>query len=745
LIGDYHFQKADGDNVLPMKPLNSLEGQERPLPKRIDRLHELANNLWWSWDEDGRQVFRSLDYALWRISGHNPVRQLRDISQEKLLSAARDPIFLELYDSVLAKFDQYLAGKDSWCVNMYSGKLNDPVAYFSAEYAIHNSLPIYAGGLGVLAGDICKASSDIGLPLVAIGFMYPHGYFRQRISSLGEQHEEYRRLDFGEAPISPCAWPGGCGPIVPVELADREIYLKVWQVRVGRVNLYLLDTDVEENSPQDRALSARLYTADQEERMRQLLVLGVGGVKTLRELRISPRVWHANEDHTAFMMLERLREEKMKGLSLEAAIAKVRNCTVFTTHTPVAAGHHIFPFSLVDRYNRNLWEPLGVDRDTFLGLGRFDGLEPERFSLTAFALRLAGRSNAVSQLHGEVAGRMWQAVLSQQNGLEPIEYVTNGVHMPSWQAPEIRELCLKFMGSELSQKQDAEEFWKCALAFPDEEFWEVRQLLKTRLIRLIQDRAQQRWVEDKASTQQVLAMGSLLDPYALTIAFARRFTEYKRPDLILSDVERLKKILTDPLKPVQIIFAGKSHPADYSSKQLLKRVYLLAMDPGFQGRIAFVEDYDMSLSRELVRGVDIWLNTPRRLQEACGTSGMKASMNGVINLSVLDGWWNEGYNGSNGWAIDGFRVKPQESEDQVDAAALYELLEREIVPAFYDRDRRGVPHRWVRIAKEAIRSISPAFGACRMMKEYVERMYLPAAAASSAKDLLNARGDRDVE
>jgi starch phosphorylase len=731
----WNFHKKPTEN--PNLSLNH-EDERRSLPKRIGRLHELANNLWWSWDEAGRQVFRSLDYGLWRISGHNPVKQLSSISSEKLESAARDPVFLELYDSVLAKFDGYITGEGSWCNNVqHDEKFDGPIAYFSAEYAIHNSLPIYAGGLGVLAGDICKESSDIGLPMVAVGFMYPQGYFRQRISSEGEQQEEYTKLDFSEAPISPCAWPKGCGPLVPVQLADRELYLAVWRVAVGRVNLYLLDSNVEENSSQDRDLSARLYTADQEERIRQLLVLGVGGVKALRALGISPMVWHANEDHTAFMMLERLREEREKGLSFESAIERVRSCTMFTTHTPVAAGHHIFPFHLVDLYSRNLWEPLGIDRDTFLRLGRYSGLEPERFSLTAFALRLAGKTNAVSKLHGEVARNMWQTVSSDlKTGLSPIQYVTNGVHMPSWQAPEVRKLCQKYLASGWLQNQDEEDFWKCITNISNDEFWEVHQLLKTRLIRLIQDRAQQRWVEGKVSTQQVLAMGSLLDPYALTIAFSRRFTEYKRPYLILSDVERLKKILTEPLKPVQIVFAGKSHPADYSSKQLLKRVYLLAMDQGFQGRIAFIEDYDMSLARELVRGVDVWLNTPRRLQEACGTSGMKASMNGVINLSVLDGWWYEAYNGSNGWAIDGFKVNSSDDEDRVDASALYELLEKEIVPLFYDRDRMGVPHRWIKVAKEAIRSISPAFGACRMMKEYTQRMYFPAVKAASIESLL---------
>jgi starch phosphorylase len=729
-----------------LESLKIVEEHQLSLPKRITRLRDLANNLWWSWDEDGRQVFRSLDYASWRISGHNPVKQLKSMNSEKLEAAARDPAFLELYDSVLNKFDEYMTGKQSWCNLAQTEKLDGPIAYFSAEYAIHNSLPIYAGGLGALAGDICKESSDIGLPMVAVGFMYPQGYFRQRISSEGDQQEEYTVLDFAEAPISPCPWAQGCGPLIRVQLGDRDLYLNVWRAQVGRLNLYLLDTNVYENSPQDRVLSARLYTADQEERIRQLLVLGVGGVRALRELGIRPVVWHANEDHTAFMMLERLREEMEKGSSLDAAIERIRNCTIFTTHTPIAAGHHIFPYQLIDRYSRNLWGSLGIERENFLRLGQYYGLEPERFSLTAFALRLAGRSNAVSKLHGEVARKMWQSVsLGERDKSTEIQTVTNGVHVPSWQAPEIRQLCKKYIGSEWLQNQDEEEKWNCVANVPDEEFWEIRKLLKTRLIRLIQDRAQQRWVEGQATTQQVLAMGSLLDPYALTIAFARRFTEYKRPQLIFSDPERLKKILTDPLKPVQIVFAGKSHPADYSSKQLLKKVYTIALNRGFQGRIAFVEDYDMSLARELVRGVDVWLNTPRRLQEACGTSGMKASMNGVINLSILDGWWNEAYNGRNGWAINGLAVSPSE-EDRIDSEALYNHLERDIVPLYYERDRRGVPHNWIRIAKEAIRSISPAFSACRMMKEYNKTMYLPAAEAANNNSLpVGERSDADAE
>ena len=718
-----------------MNSASNQENESPKLPPRIGRLFELANNLWWSWHEEGRQIFRSLDYALWRTSEHNPVKQLRSISTEKLEAAARDPAFLEIYDTVMSKFDEEMSRGQDWCGQTNPGKPNGQIAYFSAEYAIHNSLPIYAGGLGVLAGDICKECSDRGLPLVAVGFMYPQGYFRQRMSPEGDQQEDYRQLNFNDAPISPCAWPYGCGPLIPIQLADRQLYVKVWQVRVGRVNLYLMDTNVEENNPEDRMLSARLYTADQEERLRQLIVLGVGGVRTLRELHIEPVVWHANEDHTAFMMLERLRLERANGASLDSAIENVRRCTVFTTHTPVSAGHHIFSFQLMDRYSRNLWEPLGIDRETFLKLGQYEGFGPGKFNLTAFALRLSGQSNAVSRLHGKVTRRMWQVLWPDKKEEQvPIVSITNGVHLPSWQAPETRELCEKHLGSEWLQKQDDEEYWKCVDDIPDEELWQVRQTLKTRLINTIQDRAQQRWTQDAATTQQVIAMGSLLDPYALTIAFARRFTEYKRPYLVLSDIERLKRIITNPVRPLQIIFAGKSHPADYQSKQLLKQVYHAVLDRGFQGRIAFVEDYDLNVARELVRGVDVWLNTPRRLQEACGTSGMKASMNGVINLSVRDGWWDEAYNGKNGWAIGDFQGGSPEEEDKRDAESLYNLLENEIAPLYYDLDRRGIPHRWIKVVKEAIKTITPAFSACRMMKEYTQQMYLPAAGQQVSKN-----------
>jgi starch phosphorylase len=716
-----------------MRPLE-LPNAPSNIPPRIGRLFELANNLWWSWHEEGRQVFRALDYALWRTSGHNPVKQLRTISQDKLEAAAKDPVFLELYDSIMAQFDNEMTRNPEWSGEPFTMRMPPgQIAYFSAEYAIHNSLPIYAGGLGVLAGDICKEASDRAMPFVAVGFMYPQGYFRQRISAEGDQQEDYIQLNFDDAPISPCAWPAGCGPFIPIQLGDREIYLKVWQVRVGRTNLYLLDTNVEENRPEDRALSARLYTADQEERLRQLIVLGVGGVRALRELKINPVVWHANEDHTAFMMLERLRIERANGASLEEAIEKVRKSTVFTTHTPVPAGHHVFSVQSLDRYWRSLWEPLGIDKDTFMRLGQYSGFSQDKFNLTAFAFRMSGQANAVSKLHGKVARGMWHGLWTDiPEDWVPIFSITNGVHLPSWQAPEIRSLCEKYGSADSINKQDPQGYGACIDNIPDEALWQVRQVLKTRLINAVQFRAQQRWTQGTVTTQQVIAMGSLLDPYALTLAFARRFAEYKRPYMLLSNFERLKAIVTNPTRPVQIIFAGKSHPADYQSKQLLKRVYQVTLDRGFQGRIAFVEDYDLNLARELVRGVDVWLNNPRRLQEACGTSGMKAGMNGVLNLSVRDGWWDEAFNGNNGWAIGDLQSDSSE-EDRKDAESLYNQLENVIAPMFYDRDRKGIPHRWVQTMKESIKTVTPDFNACRMMKEYTTQMYLPASGEQMQK------------
>jgi starch phosphorylase len=706
------------------------------LPERIGRLDELANNLWWSWHPELRAVFRSLDYQLWRISGHNPVRQLREISPDKLQAAARDPDFLKLYDSALSAFDADMSGGGSWFAVSHPNVLAGPVAYFSMEFAIHNSLPIYAGGLGVLAGDVCKEASDLGLPLVGVGFMYPQGYFHQHVSAEGLQEEIYQQLDFSEAPVS-LVLPRGEGRPVRIQLADRSLYIGVWQVKVGRVSIYLLSTDVEGNEPQDRQLSNRLYTADEEQRLQQEILLGIGGVRALGELGIKPSVWHANEGHTAFMMMERIREEVERGASFLEADRRVQATTIFTTHTPVMAGHHVYPVELIERYFQGYWESLGLSRDQFLKLGQEDGSEEPWFNMTVLALKGAGRRNAVSRLHGRVTRKMWHGLWPEVKEDDvPISYITNGVHVPNWVAPEMGRLYDRYLGMDAVKRQDDAGLWRRTAEIPDAELWQVRQLLKRKLVGAMVERARDCSTDRECSAQQVMAMGALLDPEVLTIGFARRFTEYKRPELVFYDVERLRRVLVNPWRPVQIVFAGKSHPADYPSKELLHQVYTLSIDGDFQGRIAFVEDYDMHIAHYLVNGVDLWLNTPRRPREACGSSGIKASMNGVLHLSVKDGWWYEGYNGANGWAIgNDLETADPAEEDKVDAESIYQLLENEIVPLYYERDRDGVPHRWIGFIKEAISSVMPVFCAQRMLKEYTERMYLPAAQSREESEI----------
>ena len=712
------------------------------LPKRIDRLDELAHNMWWSWHAQGRELFRALDYTLWVISGHNPVKQLRDINPDKLKAAASDPAFLALYDSVMSAFDADMSDPDTWFTAKHTDILSGPISYFSMEFAIHSSIPIYAGGLGILAGDICKEASDLGLPMVGIGFMYPQGYFHQRISADGWQEEIYRQLDFSETPITPVLSSQWGKTLAEVQLDNRPVHIGAWQIQVGRTTLYLLDTNVEENTPQDRQLSARLYIADKELRIQQEIVLGIGGVRVLRALGIKPALWHANEGHAAFMMLERVREEVEQGATFDKAVKKVRATTVFTTHTPVPAGHDVFPNQLIEKYFHNYWGSLGIDQGKFLELGQRNGVGNQAFNMTILALTTADKCNAVSQLHGTASRRMWHMLWPDAKEEKvPISYVTNGIHVPTWIASEMGRLYEKYLGKDWMERHDDPKLWERVMDIPDEELWAVRQALKRKLKGAMLGWAQQRWTEAEVMPQQVLAMGALLHPEVLTVGFVRRFAEYKRPALIFRDIERLKRLVKDRWQPIQIVFAGKSHPADFPSKCLLQQVYNLATNRDFQGRIAFVEDYDMHKARYLVQGVDVWLNVPRRLNEACGTSGMKASLNGVPHLSVRDGWWYEGYNRANGWAIgDGPKTYSPEEEDRMDAEALYKLLEGELVPLYYDRDRSGVPHGWMRFVKETIRSVVPNFCARRMVKEYADKLYMTEARTKSVQRVSRSRG-----
>ncbi len=698
------------------------------LPPRISRLHDLAYNLWWSWHPEARDVFEAIDRTLWSLTAHNPVKLLREVPPERLHALASDPSFLRRYDAAVMAFAADLNTPETWTTRTFPHVAEATVAYFSAEFGIHSSLPIYGGGLGILAGDHCKEASDIGLPLVGVGFMYPQGYFHQRLSADGRQEAVYEYLDRTDAPLMPALMPDGNRCRVTVPINDRHIQMQVWHVRVGRVSLYLMDTDVEENAPWDRELSARLYGGDLEMRILQEILLGIGGVRVLRALGIEPSLWHLNEGHAAFVTIERLRECMQTGMSFDEAQTAVRQSTIFTTHTPVPAGHDAFSFLLVDRYLHNYWADLGIERERFLALGAHREPWGEVFHMTVLALHLAGWCNGVSQAHGEVSRRMWQSLWPDTPAEKtPIIHVTNGVHTPTWVAPELHTLYDKYLGPDWVKRHDQPALWQRIHDIPDEELWAVHSRLKHKLVSFVRERARDLWRKEHRDPVQVLASGALLDPEALTIGFARRFATYKRATLLLRDLARLQGIMQDRWRPVQIIFAGKAHPADEPGKHLIHQVYALAKEYDLGGQITFVEDYDMHVAKFLVQGVDVWLNNPVPPLEASGTSGQKAALNGVPNLSIADGWWSEGYNGRNGWTIASADTNADAGErDAQDAHTLYSLLEQEIVPLYYQRDGDSVPRGWMRVVKEAICSITPAFSARRMVKEYVERFYAPA-------------------
>jgi len=704
------------------------------LPPRLARLTDLAYDLWWTWNPHAREVFKRLDHALWRQTAHNPVLMLFLMPPEGLERAAQDEHWLELFDRAVASLDEAKSRTTLWRSRMGEDATR-PIAYFSAEFALHQSLPIYAGGLGVLAGDHCKEASDLGLPLIGVGFMYPQGYFRQRISPEGWQQEDYVRLDWSDAPVEPARTPAGHPCTVAVPLGNRTVLAQVWRVRMGGVTLLLLDTDLEENAPWDRELSARLYGGDRETRIQQEVILGIGGVRMLRAMGYDPAAWHLNEGHAAFVVMQRIREHLERGQSFEEALDEVKKTTVFTTHTPVAAGHDAFPFQLVEQHLAGCWGDLGEHREAFLALGMYDNGGGQMFNMTALALRSAGFTNAVSKLHRDVTVDMWAPIWPDRVPEErPVAAITNGVHVPTWVSPQMAALYDRFLGHDWRDRTNDPDFWNKVAEIPDEELWGARQLLRSELFSFIRERARQRWAGEHANPQRVLAAGTLFDPNALTIGFARRFTAYKRPELVFHDADRLAKILNQTRRPVQIVFAGKAHPADEMGKIHLNAIFKRAIDPVFGGRIAFVDDYDLHVAHYLVAGVDVWLNNPRKPLEASGTSGMKAAINGVPHLSIGDGWWAEGFDGSNGWQIQG-RVDnaahaagdpSYEAVDAADAAALYQLLEDDVVPAFYHRDRHGIPTRWLEIVRNSIRTVTPHFSARRMLLDYVERAYVPA-------------------
>ena len=652
-------------------------GPEPPtLPQRIDRLNDLASDLWWTWNEGARDVFRRLDYPLWRATAHNPVRMLRTLPPERLRVAASDRSFVDLYDAAIAQLDQARTAEGTWWSRQRAPMSGRCIAYFSAEFALHQSLPIYAGGLGVLAGDHLKEASDLGLPIVAVGFMYPQGYFHQSVSSEGWQEEIYEQLNWADAPVEPAVTPDGKPILIAVPLGQRTVLVAIWRVRLGRSKLYLLDTDLEENAPWDRELSARLYGGDRETRIQQEIILGVGGVRALRALGSDPAVWHLNEGHAAFVVLQRVREALERGERFDEALEEIRRTTVFTTHTPVAAGHDAFSFNLVEKHLAGCWGSLGGHREDFLALGQYDSGDGSKFNMTALAMRTSGSVNAVSELHGRVTRDMWGPLWPD---------------LPStatWAKPGATSLTTRPSGRARATGPH----------FTDLTTGQRRS---------------------RGGGRHLARPGRLDDRLRPAV--------HKRPELIFHDAERLARILSEPKAPVQVVFAGKAHPADDVGKHHLQRVFKRALDPVFGGRIAFVDDYDLHVAHFLVQGCDVWLNTPRKPLEASGTSGMKASLNGVPHLSIGDGWWAEGFTGTNGWLIDGGEeTQDPDAADEAEADALYRLLENEVVPTFYDRDASDVPHRWLRFVKEAIRSVAPHFSSRRMLKQYSQRMYLSA-------------------
>ncbi len=698
------------------------------LPRRLNRLGKLAYNLWWTWTPDAQRIFQRIDPYLWETVYHNPVRFLHSVSHARLEEMTHDRYFLDFYDKVLHHFDEYMNAHNTWFNRAYPRQRHNLVAYFSSEFGLHETLPIYAGGLGVLSGDHLKGSSDLGLPMVAVGFLYTQGYFSQKISEDGWQEARNVRLKFEELPILSVLDENGRPLTVCVDLAGREVQARIWQVQVGRIPLFLLDTDVEPNSQKDRELTARLYSSDLDLRISQEIILGVGGVRALRTLGYNPSRWHMNEGHSAFMALERAREMVKGGKKFQDAAQAIQHANSFTTHTPVPAGNDEFPLWLIEKYFINFWPDLGLTRDQFIDLARVkQSWGGEAFSMPVLALRLSEHRNAVSELHGEVSRKMWNHLWPNLPDSEvPIDFITNGVHTGTWLARRFQVMYDRYMGSDWRENLDSPTLWDRKIDdIPDEELWAVRRHLKRKLVGYIGERARQQWIHNGIHPVQVIASGVMLDPYALTIGFARRFATYKRAGLVLSDLDRLLEMINKPNRPVQIIFAGKSHPADEPGKLLIQEVYRKVKKAENGGRLVFLEDYDMNLARYLVQGVDVWLNTPRRPLEASGTSGQKAAMNGALNFSVLDGWWREGYNGKNGWAIgteDEFADTA--AQDKADAASLYNTLENEIIPLYYSqRTADGLPGEWLARVKESIRTLSWRFSMHRMIKDYTQRMY----------------------
>jgi phosphorylase/glycogen(starch) synthase len=702
------------------------------LPREISRLRELAYNLWWSWNSRALELFETLDPQLWTEMSNNPVRMLETVSAERLIEAKNNTVYMNLYESVMKKFDDYMADKTLSRQLSASPEIkwSSPVAYFSTEYGLHESLPIYSGGLGVLSGDHLKTASDLNIPLVGVGLLYRNGYFKQVIDKDGVQIAEYPECDFSNLPMQIVQDEKGEEVQISLELPGRTLYANIWEVQVGRLSLYLLNSDVPGNTPQDRKITNRLYPSDQRTRIEQELLLGAGGVRLLRKLGIKPSVYHINEGHSAFLIFSRIQllmtEE---GLSFDEASEVVRSSTIFTTHTPVEAGNERFDKELIEHYFANFIKWSGISWSQFWDLGLKEGGDDKPFFMTILGLKMTHKFNAVSEIHSQVARHMWRDVWKGFHELDiPMRKVTNGVHMASYMASKMKELFDVYLGQDWQKSIGDPDMWKRVWNIPDMMLWRTRYELKQMMINYVRDHISKHWSRYGYSKTWREEIYSKMNPTALMIGFARRFAPYKRADLILSDLERLDKILNNPIRPVHLVFAGKAHPNDEMGKSLIKKVISVCNQERFRGKIFFLEDYDINVARHLVQGVDVWLNTPRRPYEASGTSGEKVIFNGVLNLSISDGWWAEGYDGANGWTI-GPVVRGLTEEDagvdEEDSLSLYSILENSVIPLFYERDASGIPVKWIEMIKRSIHTLAPRFNTERMLREYYDDMYLP--------------------
>jgi starch phosphorylase len=726
-----------------MTPAQKLS-EKLPLP--LKRLADLAYNYWWSWTSERISLFQNIAPEAWERYGHNPVAVLEFTSYERLTQLAEDPFYIKQVQTLVAEFDEYMAQKDTWVSRVAPQISRDrPIAYFCAEFGIHESLPVYSGGLGILAGDHLKSASDLGVPLVGLGLLYRQGYFRQRLNRSGWQEDYYVDNPFHQMPLELIKNDQGEPLTIQLEIRQRTVRVQIWRVQVGRVSLYLLDTDRQDNDPIDRWLTGHLYGGNQETRIAQEVVLGIGGVRALHAVGINPSIHHLNEGHAAFCTLEIARREiERSGKSFYDIEASVRDSCVFTTHTPVPAGHDVFSPDLMDSYFAHYWPKMRLSRQQFLALGAKRLGDPwEPFGMTVLALRMSRAANGVSELHGKVSRQMWTVLYPQRSeDTVPIGHITNGVHAPTWTAPLMADLYAEYLGEDWKTRAIDPEMWQQVDQIPDQEIWWRHQVLKERLIAHTRFKIKKAREQRGEDYEHIQASETLLDPHVLTIGFARRFSPYKRGDLILRNAERALKIFGNASRPLQIVFAGKAHPADEEGKRIIQRLMEWCRHPAICNRVALIEDYDIYTGQKLVQGVDVWLNNPRRPLEASGTSGQKVCFNGGINCSVLDGWWCEGYQvgadgkGINGWAIgEDAHTSDQELQDRIDSQSLYQLLEEEIIPLYYDQDANGVPHRWVQMMKASIRTNAPLFNTDRMIADYVTQMYAPGCSTMTTPSL----------